>query len=231
MSISRGTLRDDALRQADAFGARRWDATAGGEVDRRISSIFDKVWRRILNANRFYRVAKRTPTSDATGRYLVSDLSQPSDVAKPFDSLQRLYRVLQVIVDGIIYDEGSLIRYAVDEASNMGCHWYQEGTSITALPLQPAKTADAIWVNWIPQRPAALTADTEIVDFPDGHEEVLITLSAARLLMKGGAETQASIELKADVTEDYEELLQDVARFSTNPLTMQPTDRASEWGG
>lgn len=231
MSIVRSTLRDDTLKVADAFGAKRWDASAGGEVDRRISGVYDKIWRRLLNANRYYRVSKRTPSSDGVvGRYLVSDLSQQSDPNNA-DTLERLYRVLQVIIDGRIYDEAQLTDWAVAEAQNTGFHWYQTGTTLTALPLQTNKQADAIWVNWIPQRPSALSGDTVAVDFPDGYDDVLIHLSAARLLMKGGAETQASLELKAEVAEDYEEMLQDAARFSTNPLIMHPTDTANEWGG
>lgn len=228
MSIVRSTLRDDVMKQADAFGAQRWDVSAGGEVDRRISGVYDKIWRRILNANRFYRAGKRTPTSDAvTGRYALTDLD-----AGAGNTQERFYRILQIIVDGVRYGPpGALTDYnnADDQLDRRVA--YLEGTNLAVFPLQLSKAADAIWVNWIPQRPAALAADTDSVVFPDGHEEVLVVLSAARLLMKGGAETQASLELKNEVAEDYEELLQDVARLSTDPLVMQFSDNASEWAG
>lgn len=227
MSISRGTLRNDVLKQADALGSGRWDATAGGEVDRRISSVYDRIWRRILNANRFYRVSARTPTSDAvTGKYLMADLTIASG-----DSAQRLYRILQVLVDNRVYTEGKLTDWALAAQTGIGYLWYQEGLNLTALPLQTGKVADAIWVNWLPQRPSALSGDSVLVDFPDGYEEVLIVLAASRLLMKGGAETQASRELRTDIEEDYQELLQDVSRVSTNPLMATPLDNAMEWGG
>lgn len=231
MSIVRGTLRDDTLRTADAFGSGRWDRAPGGEVDRRISGVFDRIWYRILNANKQYRVADRTPTSDVSGRYLVSDLTQGLG-----DAAQRFYRILAVLVDGRQYQGPvDLTTWtAAAQATTAGdagpAIWYQEGLNLNLLPQQAGKTAD-IWVNWIPARPSVLSDDNAIVDFPDGHEDVLITLAAARLLMKGGAETQASLELKADITEDYEELLQDVARIATKPLTMNFTDSASDWAG
>lgn len=231
MSILRGTLRDDTLRVADAFGSGRWDRTPGGEVDRRISSVYDKIWRRILNANKQYRVSKRTPVSDANGRYLLSDLNGSSG-----DTLERFYRVLIVFIGSREYEGPvDLARWAAADlggTSNAGPYvWYQEGQSLNALPMQVGTAADAIWVNWLPQRPAALTADTVAVDFPDGYDDVLITLSAARLLMKGGAETQASRELHAEVEEDYQEMLQDLARIATKPLSMTYTDGREDWAG
>lgn len=211
----------------DAVNAGRWSATAGGEVDLRISSVYDRIWRRMLNANRFYRVSARTPTSDViTGKYLMSDLSIPSG-----DSAQRLYRVLQVIVDGRVLSQAQLTEWVFAAEQSTGYVWYQEGQNLTALPLQVNKRADAIWVNWLPQRPSALSSDEVVVDFPDGYEEVLIVLSAARLLMKGGAETGAARDLRTEIEEDYQELLQDVARVSTNPLMTTPLDSAFDWGG
>lgn len=229
MTINRLALRTSVLGYMDANGSRRWDSAAGGEVDLRISGVFDRLWRRILNANRFYRVAKRTPTSDATGRYLISDLSLGSG-----DAAQRFYRALRVIIDGRPYGLSNLGIEALSAEQQPSLErrvWYQEGTNLTALPLQPNLTADAIWVNWIPQRPSALSGDAVAVDFPDGYEEVLIVYGAARLLMKGGAETQASRELQQEIQEDFEDLMADVARVSTDPLTMAPIDSAVDWAG
>lgn len=225
----RSGLRNSVLDLADARGSGHWDSTAGGEVDLRISGIYDKVWRRILSANRFYRVARRTPISDATGRYAVSDLTGGAG-----DGLQRFYRVLTVVIDARGYQEEKLTDWALAESFDQGASafvWYLEGTNLTALPIQALKQADAIWVNWIPQRPSALTDDSSAVDWPDGYDEVLIHLAAARLLMKGGEESQAALELRGAVEEDYQEMLSDIARFSTNPLFMSPTDSALEWGG
>lgn len=223
--MNRQLLRDDALRLADAFGSKRWDNEAGGEVDRILSSVFDRTWRRILNANANYRVSQRTPTSDAvTGRYSKADLNGSTG-----DTLERLYRVLAVRIDGQPYREQRLATYIDREDQINSMVWFEEGQSITALPLQLSHAAD-IWVNWIPARPVTYTADSVEVDFPDGYDQVLIQLGAARLLMKGGAETQASAELRQDIQEDYDEMLQDIARVSTTPMSMLHTDRGTDWG-
>lgn len=230
MSIAKGALRTAVLQYMDAVNSARWAAAAGGEVDLRIGSVYDRLWRRILSANRFYRVAKRTPTSDAvTGRYLVSDLTQGTG-----NSIQRFHRILVVIIDGRGYEQGSLTEWALADGTETGvmrCIWYQEGSNLNALPIQTSKLADAIWVNWIPPRPGNLDLDNATVDFPDGYEEVLIAHAAARLLTKGGAETQAARDLKNEVEEDFQEMLADIARVSTNPLQVQYTDTAIEWGG
>lgn len=232
MSLPRQQLREDTLLMADAFGSRRWDAEAGGEVDRKSSGVYDKIWRRILNANQHYRVSQRTPTADATGRYLVSDLDSTPDPDVPgsIDTLERFYRVLAVKIDGLMYTEDRLSRWVGREDVLSPLVWYREGTRLTVIPLQAAKVADGIWVNWIPQRPSALAGDASTVEFPDGYEEVLVTMCAARLLMKGGAETEGARELRMEVQEDYDEMLQDIARVSTKPMSMIHSDDESLWG-
>lgn len=228
--MNRGGLRSSVLDLADARGSGHWDASPGGEVDQRISGVYDKIWHRILNANRFYRVSKRTPTSDAvTGRYALSDLTGSST-----DTLERFFRVLTVVIDDRPYREEKLTDWSlvdtVSQGDFGGFAYYLEGQNLNAIPTQLGKSA-TIWVNWIPQRPAALTTDAVAVDFPDGYDEVLVHLGAARLLMKAGEESQAAAALRLEIQPDYDEMLSDLARFSTNPLFFSATDSAIEWGG
>lgn len=234
MSITKGTLRTNVLEYMDASGAGRWDSTPGGTVDLRISSVFDQLWRQLLGVNRFYRVAKRTPTSNASGRYLLSDLNGGSG-----DSLQRLYRIINLIIDGreytgpVVLSDWALTDQLGDGdilGAGTSYVWYQEGSAINALPFQPLKHADAVWVNWLPQRPAALSADDVAVDWPDGYEEILVVRSAARLLMKGGAETQASYELKQEIQGDLDAMMLDVARIGAGPQTYGFVDFTRDWG-
>lgn len=220
------TLRADVLDYMDATGNARWSTDI---VDRRISSVFDQIYRRLLNANPYYLVGQRTPTSDSTGFYSLDSLNIGVG-----DTLQRTYKVIAVVIDGFTYDGPlSLAEWAPRQLTNSTTQdriWYQNGQGLSTLPSQAAKAADAIWVNYIPQRPAEYDSDDSEVVFPDGHEEVLVAMSAARLLMKGGAETQASAEITASIKPHYDELIADVTRFSTRPLALTYNDAALEWG-
>lgn len=227
--MNRGTLRGDVISYMDATLSQRWDQAAGAEVDRRIGAVYDSIWHRMLNANPYYRVGKRTPASNSTGRYLLSDLTVGAD-----DTLQRFYRVLGVVIDLYPYDGpvdfSTWAPFELQNISTANRVWYQEGTSLVALPIQASKVADAIWVNYIPQRPDELEGDNSVIEFPDGHEEVLIALSAARLLTKAGAETQAAAEIKAEIRMAYDELIGDISRVANRPSGIAYIDSTSEWG-
>lgn len=228
--MNRANLRIAVTKQADAYQSGRWDATAGGEVDQKIGDVFDQLWRQMLNVNSEYRLGRRTPVSDATGRYLIASLT-----AGIGDTLERFYRILTVMIDGRQYEGPVPARnwaaYELQGAGGNPLVWYQEGTSLVALPIQALKAADLILVNWIPQRPDRLEADESEVIWPDGREQVLVNWAAAKLLMKGGAETQASVELRGDVQDAHDEMLEDIGRLSTNPRQVQHSDDAGIWAG
>lgn len=220
------TFRAAVLSEMDATDSGRW---LPAEVDRKNGATFDALWRNILNANPYYLVGQRTPTSDSDGRYLIDDLSTETG-----DLSERFYRILGVQIDGYLYDGPvQLTDWASRALSGNTADqrvWYQEGRKIVAMPIQASKLADAFWVNYIPQRPDLLEGDDSEINFPDGHEEVLITLSAARLLSKGAAETQAAAELRAMIRPDYDELMADVARTSIRPTMIQYGDTSFDWG-
>lgn len=223
------TLRSDVIDYMDAQDSERWDSSPRGVVDRRISSVFDSLWRDILNAAPYYRVGTRTPTSDVNGRYLFSDLEVNAG-----DLTQRLYRVIGVAIDGFTYKGPESFKLMSPQAlygNGDQRVWYEEGTNLVALPIQASKIADAVWVNWMPQRPDQLEDDNSSVDFPADHEEVLIGYSAARLLTKAGAETAAANDIKNELLPEYRALLADVARRSTAPWEIAYSDSAIEWGG
>lgn len=220
------TLRSEVLDYMDATGSGRWDTTT---VNRRVTSVFDALWRDILNANPYYAVGIRTPVSDGNGRYQLSDLNFGSG-----DEFQRVYRILGVTIDNYAYDGpvqfNEFANQTLNNSNAAQRVWYQEGQAIVALPLQAAKVADAIYVNYLPQRPDTYESDDSTVLFPDGYEEVLITLSAARLLTKSGSETEAAVELKSEILPAYNKMLADVSRLANKPLAIQYNDTASEWG-
>jgi hypothetical protein len=232
MSIDKATLRTRVLQAADATGSSwRWDITAGGEVDFWIGQVHDAEWARILNVNQYYRVGRRTPTSDASGRYLVSDLSSGSG-----DSAERFYRVIAFAVDNTVYKQVEAKDFVIDPSSSNGLltpwyYWWFEGDYIKALPEQANKQADVVIVNHRPTRYDSLSGESVNVPFPDGYESVIVLEAAAALLNKGGVESGAAMALKAEAEVVRNAMLQDLARKSTNPTQMRYDDYAQDWGG
>lgn len=239
MSITRGELRTMALQQADAVGSSRWDATAGGEVDRRLSRAADKLWGRILSAAPSVRQSIRTPQADSQGRFLVTALSDTSSA----DAQERFFRVHAFWLDGAEYlfaqDGHKLVRaWQQSAGTTSGSRvlggerlWWRMGTYIYTLPPVANALADAVVVSHRPTLVDQLSGDGKTVEFPDGAELILATWGAAELLMKGGAETEASIALRASVQEDLDELLQDLSRPSGDPQSVRFGDDPSDWAG
>jgi hypothetical protein len=211
---------------ADAVGADRWDTTAGGEVDMHIGTAMDREWKRILNANAYYRVGRRTPTSDSDGYYAIADLDSGSG-----DSAERLYRVISLAVDETVYEETRLDQYLFPSTATPQPQflWYFEGSKIMALPKTASKQASVI-VNHIPTRFDNLETDNSTVTFPDGYENVLVCMAAALLLVKGGAEASASQVLEIQAEELRNDMLQDIMRRSLKPIGMRYVDNAWDWG-
>ena len=217
------------MRKADAFGSRRWDTSTGlsGEVDQVLGTVHWKEWRRILNANRYYRFGTRAPVSNATtGRYLLSDLDSGSA-----DSLEKLYRVIGFTIDNIVYSQVSQDKYLLGEANNSAARVYwREGSNLMALPKELGKVA-SVFVNHLPQRIDALATDASEVVFPEGYEEILALESAAMLMIKGGAETNEAQSFRNLAEELRQEMLQDITRDSTKPMRFEPDDSSAVWGG
>lgn len=230
MSFTRAIYRTRTTQFADAVNSGRWDTTAGtsGEIDQLLGDEFDRSWKRILNANPYYRVSKRTPTSDANGRYALSDLSSGSA-----DSQERLYRILRVSINNITYTyEPRSEQEFLAESLQIyrGYYWFQEGSSITAMPISASTAASGIWVNWIPTRIDALSGESVVPDYPDGYENIVCRRAAARMLEKGAAEASAAsyLDMIADRMEN--DMLQDLARVSIDARQPSYPDSSADWG-
>ena len=93
MAFTRAQLRTRILRRMDAEDNSLWDTTAGatGEVDQVMGFVFDKEWRRILNANPDYRTNRVQLTADTDGKYAISGLTTGSG-----DTVKRFYRMRTV---------------------------------------------------------------------------------------------------------------------------------------
>lgn len=229
---TRGQLREDALNLADAVLAQRWDATPGGEVDRRLSWVLDREWRRILDAQPYARTGKRTPTTDADGKVALSDLTIGAG-----DAIERLNRILLVGFGGAVYDDGSqfsrdfFLAQTMGGVNGVGRQWYRDGTHLWVPAAGPNTVADGVWVSHIPARFHTYSSDSIDVPLPEGYDDIFAYEGAAAVLVKGGAETQAAVELKAFAKEMREEFLAHYARLSTLPLRFKFPDSASDWGG
>lgn len=227
MSITKSQLRTRVLQCADAVSDSRWDSTANGEVDQHIGVVMDREWKRILNANPYYRIGRRTPTSDSSGYYTLTDLDSGTT-----DSTQRHYRVLSVGIDSIIYEESRLDMWLMPDTTNPQPQyvWFFEGTKLMALPIQTSKTATII-VNWIPPRQEQLSGENVTVDFPDGYENVIAWEAAGMLLNKGASEAARAQVLAFQAEALRQDMLQDIERRSTAPVRMRYNDAASDYAG
>lgn len=190
-------------------------------------------WKRILNANAYYRVAQRTPAIDGSARIAISGLSDTS-VA---DAKQTFYRVLMVACNNtpykeIIPKEGLLAGIQITTGSAMpGSNiWFRQGDYII-VPDSANTTATGVWVNHVPTQASALSADGITVEFPEGYEDLLAFELAAIILAKGSAESDASGTMKAFAEDMRRDMLQDLARFSIAPQQFAYADTAAEWGG
>lgn len=234
MSITKSGLRTRALQLADAVSSPRWDTTATtGEVDVHMGMVHVREWRRILNAQPYYRVAQRTPAIDSSGRIAISGLS---DTSSP-DAYQTLYRVLMVAVNNTPYKEiqareGLLAGIQVSTGGAMpgSNFWFRQGDYIY-VPSAASSTATGVWVNHIPTPANLLSGEAIAVTFPDTYEDLLAYELAAILLSKGSAEADSAATMKAFAEDIRRDMLQDLARFSIAPQVMQFSDTAAEWGG
>lgn len=227
MSITKADLRTRVQQIADAVADSRWDATPGGEIDQHIGVVMDREWKRILSTNPYYRIGRRSVTSDTSGYYTLTDLDTGSA-----DSAQRHYRVLAVSVDSIIYEESRLDEWLLpDTTSPMPQYiWYFEGTKLMALPIQVSKAA-IIVVNWIPPRQEQLAGESSVVDFPDGYENVVAWSAAGMLLNKGASEAARAQVLEFQAEALRMDMLQDIQRRSTAPTRMRYSDASSDYAG
>jgi hypothetical protein len=236
MSYTRSQWRDEVANQGDLKNSASWDFAVGGEVDKRIGNALDRIWRRILDANRFYRMALRTPTSDSQGRYLTGDLSVSTG-----DAQERLYRVLNLSVDAYPYEdkcddaEDLFLMWQMASTNAGGVTtgrrvWWRGGNFVYTLPIQPLKIATLVTVNHIPTAFDKLSGDAVFVEFPEGFEDIGYNEAAADLLMKGARETEASAELRSNGAARMSEMLEYVARFTTKPSQVRYGDDPSTWG-
>lgn len=233
---TRAQLRTDVLNWMDAQaagGSSHWDQTAGtGEVDRRLAMVHMQEWRRVLNAIPWYQLTQYQPVTDANGNVPFTALSSGTG-----DAQQNMYRVLAVAsgllgTNGLFYSEvksQEIPQYLLIASTGIQYNvWFPNGRQIT-VPGN-LSTQLTVWVNWTPTRFDQLASDGSLVALPDDYEDIFALEGAARLLMKGGAETPASLDLKNQAEEQRRDRLQDLARVGIAPWTVASGDSRMDWG-
>lgn len=238
MSVTRSQLRTKVSQWMDATGSGRWDFTTigtPGEVDALMGLIHQREWARILSANRHYRMNKLTPTADSEGFIPVSALTTGIG-----DKTRSFFRIVAWVFNNYFYKTGTQEEWALGQNQGTAPRVYflsDNGTEPAYMQLPVAKgaifdgTGSFIWVNWRPTRVDKLAAETSIVDFPDGYEEIMALEAAAVLLAKGGAEVQATNDLKRLAEEFRSEMLQDISRLTARAMRAQFEDTSAMWAG
>ena len=238
MSATQSQMQTRVLRRLDATGSSRWDTTAGstGEIDRTVGFVHWREWKRILNANRHFRlnnvVAATTLTTTGSGTLSFSSFDTGTGDSKKF-----AYRIITFMREGHNYSQGSIEEYPEGgESAAQSRIWMQQGQTFLFLPVEASITLavannDNLWVNWVPQRADVLATAGVAIDFPEGYEEIIEYEAAALLAAKGGAETDETSYFKVMAEEMRADMLQDVSRMAAKPLYMRYSDMALEWGG
>lgn len=203
----------------------RWDSTTISAVG---DNVFNEEWSNILDTNQTYRFASVSVTTDSNGAVAISSLTTGSG-----DAVQNFYRILSGFTDGtILYRETDYRSVPLGTTTNYQNPWdylyYLAGQNFQLLPVQ-ASVALTTWVSWYPTTISALSADNVAIDFPQPY--LLVWQTAAKLMMKGGSETDASRALSGLADEARKNMLGSIGRLTTRPSFLMFGDSASNWGG
>lgn len=224
-TVTRSELVSDTQDFMDATGSERWSAAIILTV---LDSVFDGEWSNILSAAPYYRAATRTVTTDANGQFALTDLDSGTG-----DSAQNHYRIISITDGTYVYSETRFQDAPLATSSNYPYVYdrtfYLMGSQVQVLPVA-VNTTLSVTVNYKPPVPSDLASDSSVVDYPANSHLILVWEAAARLLMKGGAETQASLDLMSLTRMERETLLLDLQRRTIAPMRMMPMDDASDWG-
>jgi hypothetical protein len=227
VSYTRTELEAQIAEQLDAVNDPRYTNTTT-LIRPVLDAVTRRGWARILNANRYVRFGKRTVTTDGEGRVPLFDLDHDSG-----DDKERFYRVLAVAKGTIRYTPAEFMDAPLAETAaptSLRYTFERQGNNILFLPVE-AGAEMTVWVNHLPPRPSQLSAGTVAVVWPEDYELILVYEVAARMAAKGAAEQSATVWFQRLADDLWGDLLSDLARFTTDPITMGASDTAAEWGG
>lgn len=223
--VSRGQLVTDIREYMDSVGSQRWSDTLIKAV---ANSVFDAEWSEILNAAPYFRFAQRSVTSDSNGQVPYSALNGGSG-----DSAQNWYRILSVTNGNVVYRETRFQDVPLGTTANYQNVYeklfYLVGETLQVLPV--ASEALTVSVNYKPTALLDLASDNSTVEFPENNHFIMVWMSAAQLLLKGGAEAGAAAQLRALAESERATMLNDIRRRSIQPTLMAYPDTKYDWAG
>ncbi len=227
MTMTRLDFQNNVLSFMDAESSNRWTSAIIQSVGGIVSQ---NEWSDIVNQNQYYRFGTRSVTTDSQGRVAIADLNSGSD-----DTTEYFYRVLIGFTDGNTLWTETDFRYVplatqTNYQNPYAYSYYLAGDYFQILPVAVGTTL-TVAVNHTPPTIAQLAGDTSIVPFPSGYEWILVWVTAATLLMKGAAESQAASDLFSLAADARTNMLGDIARRTTRPTLALYQDSARSWGG
>lgn len=221
MSYTRDELVTEIRAEADATGSGRWTPTT---VLRKLDTVFAQEWGEILDEAPYYKLLELTVTPTAAGLVNLSAMRYPSLNVY-------LRRVLAVAVDDKVYEEGSPL--SAPFATLVGgspCVWYQRGQQLQILPPPASGAVVKVLFSCRPLLPSeSPNTGSTAIDFPSGHEQVLILGTAAALLDKGGEESDAADALLTRQGAHRDRLLLEVGRIGGKPKRVLYSDTREDW--
>lgn len=225
-TITRGQLIAQTREFMDAVSSSRWSDSIILTV---LNGVYESEWSNVLSAAPYYTFAQRVVTTDGTGQIPLSALNSGSGNAE-----ENFYRILSVTDGNVLYDETRFQDVPVAVTSNYlptyPRLYYLAGDVLQVLPVASGVPL-TVTVNWKPTALADLDSDTVTVRWPDNDHLVLVYEAASKLLLKGGAETSAAMDLKRVAREEREEMLDDLRRRTINPTRLAYPDQKYDWAG
>jgi hypothetical protein len=226
MSVTRGQLISDTREFMDAVASARWSDALIQTV---LSSVYDEEWSNILNAAPYYTFAQRLVATNGSGQVLFSALDNGSG-----DTKQHWYRILSVSDGNVLYSQTRFQDVPLATTTNYlptyPRLYYMAGNAVQILPVSGG-TQLYIAVNYKPASLSTLSSDTVTIDFPDNAHLIIVWEAAAQLLLKGGAETSAAVDLKRLADLSRTSLLDDLRRRTINPTQLAYPDQKYDWAG
>jgi len=151
------------------------------------------------------------------------------------DTAEYFYRVIGGFTDGsqlwTEVDAAELpVPYLSGAVAPIAPCFVQTGDAFQLLPVAQG-TVLSVAVSHTPPTIVQLSGDLAQIQFPRGYEYILVWVTAATLLMKGGAESQAAADLMSLADGARKNMLGDIARRTTLPTFARFSDAAGAWAG
>lgn len=219
-------LIDSTKEYMDAESSSRWSDTTVKAV---LNSAFDGEWSQILNAAPYYTFNQLLVSTDANGQIQFASLNDGSG-----DAQKNMYRILSINDGNVLYTETTFQNVPLATTSNYlptyPKTYYVAGQAVQLLPVA-AGTAVNVAVNYKPTSLLDLASTSSTIEYPNNSYFVIVWTAAAQLLMKGGAESRAAVDLNMMADAERRLMLDDIRRRTINPTRMAYPDVKHDWGG